>query len=184
MLGTVIRSPTDDAPPRRLQQPIALVLLATVAGISKILFHLPTEFDQVRYKDRIQFVECLKGYFPWDIDPPKGVFPEEAVEILYDVFRNPLVHALGFTKAGMPTVRIGQLFRGTDDPENSIEALERLEEKPYTEPCLSVTQEESVLLVDPFYWGVRKLVERWSGDDTQVLHAEGRLRKPASQSRA
>ena len=178
MLATVIRNPTNDAPPRQLQLPIALVLLATVAGVSKKLFHIPADGDRVR------FVECLNRYFPWDIDPPTGVSSEEAAIILYKVFRNPLVHALGLHRAGDSAVKINQVFRGTDDPENSVEELERLKTKPYSEPCLVVTPEKKVLWLDSFYWGVRKLVERWSCDDTQVSHADRRLRRPVSQSRA
>lgn len=171
MLATVIRRPTDDTPPRQLQLPIALVLLATVAGVSKILFYVPADGDRVR------FVECLNRYFPWDIDPPTGVSAEGAANILYKVFRNPLVHALGLHGAGDPAVQFIKIFRGTDDPENGVEELERLKVKPYSEPCLVVTPERKILRVDPFYWGVRNLIERWSCDDTQVLHADRRLRK-------
>ena len=39
MLATAIGEPNAVAPHRRLQVPIALVLLATVAGVSKTLLH-------------------------------------------------------------------------------------------------------------------------------------------------
>ena len=38
-----------------------------------------------------------------------------------------------------------------------------------------VTPEKMELWLDPFYWGVRKLVERWSYDDTQVSLADEKL---------
>lgn len=31
----------------------------------------------------------------WPIDPPKGIDPERASDLLYDEFRNPFTHALG-----------------------------------------------------------------------------------------
>ena len=170
MLATAIGEPNAVAPPRQLQVPIALVLLATVAGVSRELLHPPKKM-----RDRARFEECLNRYFPWDIDPPTGVSSECAANILYKVFRNPLVHHLGLHTGGNLVVRIGKVFRGTDDAENSVEKLERLTVKPFSEPCLVVTLEKQVLWVDPFYWGVRKLVEQWSYDDAQILNADKRL---------
>ena len=170
MLAT-IGEPNAVAPPRQLQVPIALVLLATVAGVSKTLLHPLQE----KSRDGPRFKECLNRYFPWGIDPPTGVSPECAAKILYEFFRNPLVHSLGLNKSGHPVVKIVQVFRGTGDAENRVEELERLTVKPYSEPCLVVTLEKQVLWLDPFYWGVRKLVEQWSYDDAQILHADKRL---------
>ena len=170
MLATPVGKSSDAAPCRQLQLPIALVLLATVAGVSKTLLHIHKE-----KRDRVRFEECLNRYFPWDIDPPTGVSSECAAKILYKVFRNPLVHSLGLHKRGHPVVRIGQVFRGTGDPEKEVEDLERLTVKPSSEPCLVVTPEKMDFWLDPFYWGVRKLVEKWSRDNTQVLRADRKL---------
>ena len=170
MLAT-IGEPNAVAPPRQLQVPIALVLLATVAGVSKTLLHPLQE----KSGDGPRFKECLNRYFPWGIDPPTGVSPECAGKILYKFFRNPLVHSLGLNNSGHPVVKIVQVLRGTGDAENRVEELERLKVKPYSEPCLVVTLEKQVLCLDPFYWGVRKLVEQWSYDDAQILHADKRL---------
>jgi hypothetical protein len=166
MLATVIAEPTDTGPRRQLQVPIAHVLLATVSGISAKLLHPPSKYSGK------QFQECLTRFFPWDIDPPIGVSNEEAAKTLYEVFRNPLVHSLGLNGAGAPAVKIGHVLRGTDDAENRVEELERLAVKPYANPSLVVTPERRVLWLDPFYWGVRKLVERWARDADQVSHAD------------
>ena len=166
MLATVITNPTDIGRRRQLQVPIAHVLLATVAGVSTQLFHAPGKGTGAR------FTECLVTFFPWDIDPPTGVSNEQAAKMLYEVFRNPMVHYLGLNKVTEPVVKIGQVFRGTDDAETRVEKLERLTVKPYSNPCLVVTSEKRVLWLDPFYWGVRKLVERWSRDADQVAHAD------------
>ena len=170
MFATVIGEPTDAVPRRQLRVPIALVLLATVDGVSTKLLH-----PQETMSTGVRFKECLNRYFPWDIDPPTGVSSECAAKILYDFFRNPLVHRLGWHTGEHSVVRIGQVFRGTDDPEKGVEDLERLTEKPSSEPCLVVTPDKKVLWLDPFYWGVRKLVERWSYDDTQVSFADEKL---------
>ena len=169
MLATVIAEPTDTAPRRQLQVPIAHVLLATVAGVSAKLLHAPGKGAGDRFK------ECVTRLFPWDIDPPTGISNNEAAAILYAVFRNPLVHYLGLNRASAPAVKIGQVFRGTDDAESRVEELERLTVKPYSVPCLVVTPEKRVLWLDPFYWGVRKLVERWCRDGDEVSHADQRF---------
>ena len=171
MLATTISMPNDTGPRRQFQTPIAHVLLATVAGVSTELFHPPD--DKKNTGDR--FRECLSRYFPWHIDPPENVTSECAARILYGAFRNPLVHYLGWSKPRRPTVRLGQVFRGTDDAENSVEELERLTEKPYSKPFLVVTPQSRTLQLDSFYWCIRKLVECWSSDGTQVSHAAKRL---------
>ncbi len=144
MLATPIAQPDSQGPHRQFQFSVALVLLATVAGVSKTLLDINGE-----NRDRVLFQECLKRYFPWDIDPPYGVSYERASEILYKVFRNPLVHCLGFQGGGEPVVRIGQVLRGTDDAEKRVEWLERLTTKPGSEPCLVVTSKKTDLWLDP-----------------------------------
>ena len=172
MLATAIHRPSEFGPPRQLQVPVALVLLATVDGVSTRLFH-PEEC----MKTGKRFKECLNRYFPWDIDPPTGVSSEEAAKILYDTFRNPLVHFLGLHQSKDPAVRIGQSYPWSDDAEIGVESLERSRCKPASEPCLVVTPDKRTLWLGPFYWGVRTLIERWSCDKIQVSHADKKFRK-------
>ena len=179
MLATAIGRPSASEPPRQLQLPIALVLLATVDGVSTQLFHPEEKMHTGK-----RFKECLNRYFPWDIDPPTGVLSEEAAKILYETFRNPLVHVLGLHRSRAPAVQIGQRFPGSDDAEARVERLERLRVKPASEPCLVVTRDKRILWLDPFYWGVRILVERWSCDKVQVCHADKKFSKPVSERRA
>jgi hypothetical protein len=101
----------------------------------------------------------------------------EAAKILYETFRNPLVHYLGMHKRRRPVARIGHVFRGTDDAEARVEELERLTAKPFSEPCLVVTPESQTLWLDQLYWGIRKLVERWSYDAGEVSRADARILK-------
>lgn len=169
MLATVIAEPADTEPGRQLQVPIAHVLLATVAGVSAKLLHAPGRKNGERFR------ECIIRFFPWDIDPAAGVTSEEAAKILYEFFRNPLVHRLGLNKASAPGVKIGQVFRGSDDAERRVEELEHRKVKPFSVPSLVVTPERRVLWLDPFYWGVRQLVERWSRDADEVSLADQRF---------
>ena len=169
MLATCVGISTDAEPPRQLGLPIALVLLTTVAGVSELLLHTDKTADSDKFK------ECLIRYFPWDIARPTGVPPEGAANILYEHFRCPLVHELGFHKRSDPRFQTVSPFPGSDKAEKDVEDLERLIDEPYTEHCILVTPEKRVLYLHQFYWGVRKLVERWSCDDTQVMHADRNL---------
>ena len=175
MLATPVGISTDPVLPRQLALPIALMLLTTVAGVSKWLFHTDKDDSGDNDSSGYKFKECLIRYFPWQIVRPACVPPEGAANILYEHFRNPLVHELGFHKRGSPNFKIIQPFPGTDDYEKRIEELERLTEEQITGNCPLVTREERVLYLPEFYWGVRKLVERWSCDNTQVSLADARL---------
>ncbi len=174
MLATTIAHPSDDGPGRQLQMPIALTLLAVVAGVSTELYSRSGGTGD-------RFKNCLTTFFPWDVDPPSGASKEEAAKILYDVFRNPLIHKLGLNRATGPVVKIGQVFRGTSDAEQRVVELEGRSDKPFSKPCLVVTPEKRVLWLDPFYWGVRKLVERWSRDASETSHAHERFTRTSKQ---
>ena len=169
MLATPVGISTNAGPPRQLGLPIALVLLTTVAGVSELLLHTDKTSDADKFR------ECLTRYFPWQFARPKGISPEGAANILYKHFRCALVHELGFHKRGDPRFQTVMPFPGSDRADEDIEDLERLMDEPYTEHCVLVTPEKRVLYLHQFYWGVRKLVERWSCDNTQVMHADKKL---------
>ena len=169
MLATPVGKFTEAGPPRQLGLPIALVLLTTVAGASELLLHTDKTGDADKFKD------CLIRYFPWHVVRAMGVSQEGAANILYKHFRCPLVHELGFHKRNEPIFRTVQAFPGSDEAEKNVEDLERLTEDSITDHCLLVTPQKRVLYLPQFYWGIRKLVERWSSDDTQVSLADERL---------
>lgn len=158
----------ERGPKHQFQRPSAVALLAIVAGISR----LPFKDDRQSGK---RFKDCLNRFFPWDVDPPDGVSPIEAAEILYSVFRNPLVHQLGIDFDRSYAVKIGAILAGSENAEKSIEEMERSAAKPHTKPCLVVSDNKRVLWVNPFYWGVRRLIERWAADSALVRQTEERI---------
>ncbi len=172
MLATTVGEAYDKGPSRQLQIPVAHMLLAAVSGISTELYRR----DPSDHNTGTRFKQCLVAYFPWDVDPPSGVSNVGASHILYKIFRNPLVHSLGHHKVGIKETKIGCVFRGTAESERRVEELERLTVKPYSVPCLAVSCTSQTLWLDPLYWGVRKLVERWARDETEVAYAASKLR--------
>jgi len=165
MLATVIHDHSQNAMRRQLQIPIALTLLAAVAGVS-------TQLYQASGNTGLRFKNCLKDYYPWDIDTPSQVPHDEAANLLYDAFRTPVVHFLGKGDKGRPPIKFGQIFRGTDDAEARVEELERGSGRPTNKSFLVIEPDRYVLWLDPFYWGGRKLVERWAQNDAQVVAAD------------
>lgn len=175
-----------EAHPRaQIQRPIALTLLATIAGVSRVLHSRKNAKGGDETFDSVLFPGFVADYYPFDIDPPKDVTPDVAAKILYSAFRCPLVHSLNTDGPdSMPTniarspefiTKIGRALRGNSDAERDVEALERCETKPYSEPWLVVRPDATVLWLDALYWGVRKMIERWALDAEQVKLADQKM---------
>ena len=108
--------------------------------------------------------------------------PEYAYSrMIYALFRNPLTHDLGLdlekkektqkvvvkrltTNAG----RVGHTERGVED-------LESPARPPNLSPLLTVESDRVVLLVEAFYWGVRKMMLNLNADRARVAAAESFL---------
>lgn len=177
LLSTTIAA---SSPRNQIQRPIALTLLATIGGVSRVLYSRGNVT-----KDGELFRGCVVDFYPFDLDPPAGVTPQEAASILYEVFRCPLVHSLGtdghnklpvrIKRASGYVFKLGRVFRGTTDAEAKVEDMERGATKPHNKPWLVVRADATVLWLDNLYWGVRKMVERWALDSKQVALAEKNL---------
>jgi len=65
-------------------------LLTLISGISTVLYKQTGDAGE-------RFIESLVNYYPWQYEPepPQGVGAQEGAHLLYDLFRNPLAHALG-----------------------------------------------------------------------------------------
>lgn len=161
---------------------IAQVLLAQISGISTILYTQSTASKRAFRK------LMLRHY--WPHDPPEGVTPEEATEILYEEFRNPLTHNLGLHVSRGPGPPRLAPERGVKHKvkkyvglsEKDIVARESSQTRPNMSATLRVTKKKKVLLVDGLYWGVRRMVERLAADQALVNKAEKFLTPPSSSS--
>ena len=76
MLASPTGRPGKSGPPRQLQLPIALLLLATVEGVSTKLFQPAKTMDVGK-----RFKECLIRYYPWDIEIPSTPFITRALPV-------------------------------------------------------------------------------------------------------
>ena len=105
--------------------------------------------------------------------------------ILYNLFRNPLTHALGIEtetsgKGDQATVRVRQRNKPLairiakqELSEESIEELERSESRPaWLKPTITSDQDAKTLFVSGLYWGVRQMVRRLTAKQAFMQRAE------------
>ena len=150
---------------------IAQVLLATIGGVSTTLYSHSGGKGK-RFKD------LLVDYYPWKHEPHSAVTPNQAAEIIYSVFRNPLTHDLGLDiekKAKTPLVKLKRQTtknktRGL--PEKEIEALEKTTARPNMSATIVVRPDATVLLVEALYWGVRGMIEELVADKARMKMAD------------
>jgi hypothetical protein len=150
---------------------ITQVLAAAVSGISVTLY-------SQNGGSGIRFKGLLKDYYPWAQEPENMVLPQEGANVLYSVIRNPLTHDLGLD---LENKRQGQkivIKRLTTDnrrkglPEHFIKELESPNRPSPMSPTVRVLSGKTIVLVEAFYWGVRKMVEKLSRDISRIQSAE------------
>lgn len=157
---------------------ILAVLVNVISGASVTLYEPPPNAGESGRK----FRETLSGYYPWDEEPAGSVTDAvEGARIVYDLFRNPMAHALGFLDPE-PT---GPLFVTRFEPltEAELESVELATTRPnialHNAPTLTrnATTQALSLNAEAFYWGVRESIRRLTADATRVASAE-RLLSP------
>ena len=149
--------------------PIAQVLLNAVSGVSTTLY-------QHKGGSGAQFKGLLQTHYPWDLEPPGAPLPKEGARLIYDVFRNPLTHNLGLHLFGRstPKVKIKRSNRhnGAGPPERTITRWEKSVARPKWSHTVVARSDAVVLFVEPFYWGVRVMLERLISNNAAMNEAE------------
>jgi hypothetical protein len=133
----------------------ATFLLDLISGISRSLYSGPGGSG-------VRFKAVLEKYYPWDMEPVGGFDAKTGSKVLYDIFRNPLVHALGLSGERMA---IGKSAL----PEYLLVSLERSVVRPKDGPAEATiraypAEKRKDLLVEGLYWGVRHMVYRLRND--------------------
>jgi hypothetical protein len=155
---------------------IAQVLLNVISGISTTLFAQAG-------RTGVLFKQLLNEFY-WTNDPPGGLSFSEATAILYDDFRNPLVHALGFrlrhdrdthSRRTERSERRFQIERFAKVDEPFLRDLES-GHRPPIGPTLEATGNVITLRPEGLYWGTRQMIEALVGDEARMNAAEEFLR--------
>lgn len=160
----------------------ASVLLALIAGLSTVIYAGEGGAGE-------RFRTMLDRYYPWTYSPSGELTPAQTAKELYDLFRNPLVHALGLdTKdrgrgkgarvvrqkrsAGF-NIRIG---RNGGLTEEEVEELERSDARPpFAAWTMLFEPNGRTLWVEGLYWGTRRLVRSLTEDEEVTARAESFL---------
>jgi hypothetical protein len=156
---------------------ICAVLMNTVSGVSVSMYDPPPD----RQRTGEKFHGTLRDFYPWDAEPP-GAFadPTQGARALYDLFRNPMAHGLGYQDPDparpMFVTRLGPIGHA----ENDLTVIETstVARPPMLRdvPTLRTTPAAHLELnVEAFYWGVRTLVSRLSADAGRMAAADAFL---------
>jgi hypothetical protein len=128
-------------------------------------------------------MRILENFYPWDMEPTGSInSPSQGADTLYTVFRNPMAHALGYQDPEPPGPISVTRFPGGGMSEDDLERIEAAVQRPTTilrnAPTLrTVASTQAVELnVESFYWGVRELVRRLTGDGVRMAAADAYLR--------
>ena len=159
---------------------IAQVLASVVSGVSVTLYK-HSGHKGARFKG------LLVDYYPWseEAQPPENV--PEAARLIYSLVRNPLTHDLGLdleTKSRTQKVIVKRLT--TDQgrcghTEAGVEALEAKARPPRMSPTIKIQANRVVLLVEAFYWGIRRMLLNLNADRSRMAAAEAFLKSVDSR---
>ena len=153
---------------------ITQVLAAAVSGVSVTLYS-HAGGSGVRFKG------LLKDFYPWSSEPGNTVTPDAGADAIYSLIRNPLTHDLGLDlEKRRKTQKVVIKRLATDQgrkglPEAVILQLEQPGREVSMSPTVTTAYGRTVLLVEAFYWGVRKMVENLSHDSSRMLAAKAFL---------
>lgn len=139
----------------------ASTLLSVVSGASVTIYN-SGGLTQRGNRGEL-FRQLLINHYPWNQERhyTNGRFDADAASDLYDLFRNPLSHALGiFGPNEIPPGHRVVIEKGSIS-ESEILILETTTVRPSSWPWPTLRRDgnDYVLWVRAFYWGVRKMIE-------------------------
>lgn len=117
-----------------------------------------------------RFKGVLRNYFPWDRDT---IGKNSGPELLYDLGRNPLAHALGLAVPGAPNVAV---LKGPLS-QRKIQELENRVRPRWVDPPLCAVAGGYHLDVAGMYWGTHRMLHNVLADRKHALGAESLARE-------
>jgi hypothetical protein len=153
---------------------IAQILASVVSGVSVTLY-------KHHGSAGARFKGVLEDYYPWADEPQARADNSEVARLIYSLVRNPLTHDLGLdleAKARTEKVVVKRILtdhRSRGHSEAGIEALEAMDRPRRLSPTIEREDGRVVLLVDAFYWGIRKMLLNLNADRSRMRAAEAFL---------
>jgi hypothetical protein len=134
-------------------------LLAVLTDSSANLFQ-PGTMEAI---DR--FKTFMKENYPWDIDPPFGLDPQDAIDLMWEVVRASAIHRLGLQPDPPFEVRYVVPFSTTDE---SMTEIELSDERPFSEPTIKFDGRNLTIQLKSWYWGLRRAVVKAVDSQSKV----------------
>jgi hypothetical protein len=158
---------------------IASALMNFISGVSVTLFEPPAD----RRNTGRKFRDVVTAFYPWNAEPLSGITnPQQGAAILYETFRNPMAHALGFQDPEPPGPISITRFPGDGFTEADLDTIETSVNRPDVllrqAPTLRrIDATQAIELnAESFYWGARELVRRLTADVRRMAAAEAYLK--------
>ena len=166
----------------------AIMTLLTIAAASSLRYFdldanrkADPRKDKTAKSDKDAFVETIETFFPWgnvtvedDQHRPKSQLPSLAAKELYEVFRNPLVHAGGMTSKPwfkgwtddfFRSPKINHTFPGLATPhENETVIADYCGVTLCGDVLLKMEAFQSTVYSRALYWCTRKMIENFAAD--------------------
>lgn len=136
---------------------LSVTLLAVTDAVAKLLLARPA-------KSGAQFTSLIIERYPWDADPPpEGLSRAGVANIVYDVYRCPLIHAAGIRI--QPHRKIKTKFALKSEAGLFALAGAHMPMRPLIVPA----PDKTILNLDTLYWGVRRMIDALLADP---IHCE------------
>lgn len=154
---------------------ISCVLMNVISGLSVVLYAPPADGKSTGRR----FRQAVRAFYPWDTEPADAIRNgTTGGRILYRVFRNSLVHGLGFQDPEPAVPTVVTRMPGPGMSEDALRTLEDATARPdflRDVPTLRTGAGRTELNAEALYWGVRQVVFRLTADTARVAAAEGYL---------
>jgi hypothetical protein len=148
------------------------VLCNLISGISRTLYNPKEKSGAKKPTSGKLFKELLRCYYPWEDSERKQM--ECKIKTLYEVIRNPLVHALGVVDESNKQ----NVIEKRPLSIRQIDEIERSNKRPsWIERTVRLEKNKCIINVPGLYWGTYHTLIRLLEDDSQMTLTEERFRK-------
>jgi hypothetical protein len=159
---------------------IANNLLTVVSGLSTLCYKQTSKLGD----NRDRFKSTIVDHYPWAEEPSLQFTHDQWASEVYRTYRNSMAHALGVEKKGdrmeFLRIRIRSSDRIRGHSEKKLEAIELSASRPAWSATLRKDSSRTILHLEGFYWGVRKLIESLSASSARMAIADDYLSKKAN----
>jgi hypothetical protein len=179
-------SASGDAQPHTFPRPATAMILMAIAALSTIPYFDPAANGAPKKingskvpGDKDKFRACMLRYFPWggvrgvDLDAERACLKvplaeenAKAVDKLYSLLRNPMMHSGGAVGCGFPKLRFSSPFPGLGSVEENERALCEWCAQPDLRGQRFLTYDAISVTIDArtFYWATRRMIEKFAAD--------------------